>query len=71
MYHGVFLVQIVSDVISFLVGGFHTSGYLMTWLLWYLAVNPASQDRLRDEVEREVGGECGDRLQTYALRGDT
>ncbi len=35
--------QITADVISFLVGGFHTSGYMITWLLWYLADNPQSQ----------------------------
>ncbi len=64
-------MQIVSDVISFFVGGFHTSGYLLTWLLWYLASNPASQDKLLDELQREVGGECGDRLKAYALRTDT
>lgn len=54
-----------------MVGGFHTSGYLMTWLLWYLAANPASQDRLFEELQREVGGECGERLKKYALRTDT
>ncbi len=58
-------------MISFMVGGFHTSGYMMTWLLWYLAVNPTSQERLRDELEKEVGGECGESLKTYALRPDT
>ena len=63
--------QIVSDVISFLVGGFHTSGYMVTWLLWYLASNPASQKRLHEELVREVGGDCGDKLKAYALRTDT
>ena len=63
--------QIVSDVISFFVGGFHTSGYLMTWLLWYLASHPASQDRLCDELRREVDGDCGEKLKAYALRTDT
>lgn len=58
-------------MISFVVGGFHTSGYLMTWLLWYLASNPASQERLRSELVKEVGGECGERLKTYADRTDT
>lgn len=61
----------MSDVISFLVGGFHTSGYLMTWLLWYLASNPASQNRLHEEIVKEVGGDCGERLKAYALRTDT
>ena len=61
----------MSDVISFLVGGFHTSGYLMTWMLWYLASNPSSQDRLLDELKREVGGDCDQKLKAYALRTDT
>lgn len=64
-------MQILSDVISFMVGGFHTSGYLMTWLLWYLATNPTSQERLFEELQREVGGERGEKLKAYALRGDT
>ena len=54
-----------------MVGGFHTSGYMMTWLLWYLANNLASQDRLHAELLKEVGGECGDRLKSYASRSDT
>ena len=54
------LIQIISDVISFLVGRFYNSGYMMTWLLWYMAINPDSQQRLLDEVKKEVGGDCGD-----------
>ena len=64
-------LQVVSDVISFMVGGFHTSGYMMTWLLWYLSSNPTSQQRLFDEVVREVGGDCRDKLKQYAYRSDT
>ena len=65
------MLQIVCDVITFMVGGFHTSGYLMTWLLWYLATNPASQKRLHEEIAREVGGDHGERLKAYALRANT
>ena len=65
------LLQIISDVITFLVGGFHSSGYMMTWLLWYLATNPDSQQRLFDEVKKEVGGDCGDKLKEYTYRSDT
>ena len=36
-----------------------------------LAENPASQDRLWEEIKQEVGGECGDRLLKYAWRSDT
>lgn len=50
-----------------MVGGFHTSGYFIVWLLWYLANNPEIQDRILEELEKETGGECGDRLRTYAM----
>ena len=40
-------------------------------MLWYLAENPASQDRLREEIDSEVKGECGERLKEYARRNDT
>ena len=50
-----------------MVGGFHTSGYFMTWLFWYLAEHPAMQEKLVEEVEAEVGGECGEKLKQYAL----
>ncbi|XP_064390631.1 cytochrome P450 20A1-like [Halichondria panicea] len=63
--------KITADVISFLVGGFHTSGYMITWLLWYLADNPQSQDRLCAEIVHETSGGRGDALQQYALRTDT
>ena len=64
-------MQIVDEVITFMVAGFHTSGYMFTWMLWYLAENPASQERLWEELKQEVGGECGDRLREYAWRSDT
>ena len=54
-----------------MVAGFHTSGYMLTWMLWYLAENPASQERLWEELKQEVGGECGDKLREYAWRSDT
>ena len=64
-------MQIVDEVITFMVAGFHTSGYMFTWMLWYLAENPTSQERLWEELKQEVGGECGDRLRDYAWRSDT
>ena len=54
-----------------MVAGFHNSAYMMTWLLWYLGANPTSQDRLFEELQQEVGGECGEKLKNYALRSDT
>jgi len=66
-----YLLQIISDTLSFMVGGFHTSGYFMTWLFWYLAEHPAMQEKLVEEVEAEVGGECGEKLKQYALNPNT
>lgn len=48
-----------------MIGGFHTSGNLMVWLLWYLANNPDIQDKLREELKRETEGDVGDRLKGY------
>jgi cytochrome P450 family 20 subfamily A len=42
--------QIVSEVITFLVGGFHTTGNALAWALIYLAQNP----KVQAEVQREV-----------------
>ena len=64
-------LQIIADALSFMVGGFHTSGYFMTWLFWYLAEHPAVQEKLVEEVEAEVGGECGEKLKKYALNPNT
>ena len=54
-----------------MLGGIHTTGYLMVWLLWALATNPDYQQRLLDEVREEVGGDCRDKLKEYTLRHDT
>jgi cytochrome P450 len=42
----------------------------MVWMLWFLATNPTSQERLLEELQQEVGGECGNKLKAYALRND-
>ena len=49
-----------------MVGGFHNSGYFLAWLLWHLACHSEIQKKVVEEVERETGGECGERLRTYA-----
>ena len=49
-----------------MVGGFHTSGNFLAWLLWHLASHPEIQEKVLEEVERETGGECGERLRAYA-----
>ena len=52
----------------FMIGGIHSTGNLLVWLFWYLANHPEVQDKIVEELERETGGECGERLKTYALK---
>jgi len=40
-----------SDMISFLVGGFHTTGYSVLWLLFFLAKYPIEQEKVATEVQ--------------------
>ena len=51
-----------------MIGGFHTSGSFLAWLLWYLAQHPEVCERLREELKQETGGEHGDKLKAYALK---
>ena len=51
---------------SFMVGGFHTIGNFIVWLLWHLANHQDMQKQLREELKRETGGERGYRLKKYA-----
>ena len=60
-------VQTINDALTFMIGGFHTSGNFIVWLLWYLATHPEVQERVCEELERETGGERGDRLKAYAM----
>ncbi len=57
---------VLNDMVTFL-GGFHTASYFMTWALTYLAQYPNIQETLYQEIEEQVGGECGDKLKAYAL----
>ena len=42
--------HICSEVITMFVGGFHTTGNLLTWILYYLARDQDAQQRLFDEL---------------------
>ncbi|CAF3177688.1 unnamed protein product [Rotaria socialis] len=42
--------HICDEVITMLVGGFHTTGNLLTWIFYYLAKHPNVQERLFDEL---------------------
>jgi cytochrome P450 len=60
----------VEDILLF-IGGFHTSAYYLTLLFWYLARDDLAQEKLQDEIEKEVGDDRGDRLKNYTLKSKT
>lgn len=39
------------DILTFLVGGFHTTASLLTWALYFLCQNPKIQDRVVAEID--------------------
>jgi len=40
------------EIITFFVGGFHTSGNLFTWLMYYISAHENVQSRLQEEVSK-------------------
>ncbi|XP_065836186.1 cytochrome P450 20A1-like [Oscarella lobularis] len=52
---GVLDEQFVCDSISYMIGGFHTSGNQITWALYYLATNQDVQDKVHAEVVDALG----------------
>jgi cytochrome P450 len=60
----------VEDILLF-IGRFHTSAYYLTTLFWYLARDDLTQEKLQDEIEKEVGDDRGDRLKHYTLKSKT
>ena len=43
--------HIADEVITFLVGGFHTSGNLLNWASYYLAKHPNEQLKIQEELD--------------------
>ena len=63
--------QIISDAVSFMVGGFHTSGYLLVWTIHYLTLNEDVYHKLIEELKERVGSDQGEKLKKYAYDTDT
>lgn len=63
--------QIVADTVTFLVGGVHTSGYLLVWSVYYLAQNPMFLEKLVSEMKGEVGRDQQDKLKKYVFSSST
>ena len=48
-------VEIVSNAFLFFLAGFHTTSAGTRFLMYELARNPECQEKLIEEIEREVG----------------
>jgi len=55
---------IISDMIT-LIGGFHTSGYFLTWLFYYLARHPDIQERVVEDIQKNVKNGSREQLKAY------
>nr|APH81398.1 cytochrome P450 CYP20A1 [Tigriopus kingsejongensis] len=42
--------EIMCDILAFVVGGFHSTGNLLTWTLYYLTIHPETQEEVAQEV---------------------
>lgn len=49
---------LVSDAITYVVGGFHTTANLLSWCLYYLSTSTHVQEKLQSELDEniEIGG---------------
>ena len=56
---------------SFMVGGLHTSGYLLVWTIHYLTLNEDVYHKLIEEMKERIGSDQGEKLKKYANETDT
>ena len=49
------LSQELGDVTAVAVGGFHTTGTVLTWMLYYLTIHPDIQEKVQEELEMVLG----------------
>ena len=54
---GEMLSQEVGDVTAVAVGGFHTTGTVLTWILYYLTIHPKIQEKVFKELVEVLGDE--------------
>eukprot|EP00026_Physarum_polycephalum_P007610 Phypoly_transcript_07674.p1 GENE.Phypoly_transcript_07674~~Phypoly_transcript_07674.p1 ORF type:complete len:491 (+),score=77.86 Phypoly_transcript_07674:33-1505(+) len=48
--------QIKCDTVTFLIGGFHTTGNFLIWTLYFLAKHPEYQAKVREEITEILKG---------------
>ena len=54
-----------------MVGGLHTSGYLLVWTIHYLTCNEDVYHKLTEEMKERVGSDQGEKLKNYVYDTDT
>ena len=64
-------LQILGDTISFMVGGMHTSGYLLVWSVHYLMLHPSVLEELVAEMKERVGDDREKKLREYVFSDKT
>lgn len=47
---------ILSDACTYIVAGFHTTGNLLTWAVYFLATHEDVQDKVYKEIKKVLGG---------------
>ena len=53
-----------------MVGGLHTSGYLLVWTIHYLTLNEDVNHKLIEEMKERVGFDQGEKLKKYVYETD-
>ncbi|XP_064627811.1 cytochrome P450 20A1-like [Lineus longissimus] len=59
--------QLRSDAITYLIGGFHTTGNLLSWAIYFLASHPDAQEKLYEEIKAVLGDDDVDSENASAL----
>ena len=54
-----------------MLGGLHTSAYLMLWTIHYLTLNTDVYHKLVEELRDRVGLDQGDKLKNYVYDQNT
>ena len=47
--------QELGDVTAVAVGGFHTTGTVLSWILYYITIHPEIQEKVHEELETVLG----------------
>ncbi|XP_064614418.1 cytochrome P450 3A19-like [Liolophura sinensis] len=51
------LDRVFADGLSYMIGGFHTTGNMLTWALYFLACDQDAQEKLATEIQTVLGGD--------------